>query len=268
LKKNPLEEFVGQDKKRQIRLNRVELKVNSKGYAPLLFFGDLHYGSPQCEMQQAQAMLDWALRENVSILLMGDLLEMSLRDSVGHGVYQQKTSPQAQVEGMIEILKPLADVGLIIGMHEGNHSQRVTKATGVDVTKLMARILNVPYCGYAGWHLIKVGKQNYTVYSTHGSSNATLGYTKLNSAIKISYFLNADCIAYGHTHEISTATRIIQQVDLRNKMVIEKKQYIVMTGSYLSWSGGYAEQKGLAISKLGSPKAKFLADSHDIHFSL
>lgn len=263
-----MEDFVGQDKVRQIRLNRVELKVNDKGYAPLLFFGDLHLGSQQCEIKQAKAMLDWALKEKVNILLMGDLLEMSLRDSVGHGVYQQKLNPQEQVEDMINILTPLAEAKLLIGMHEGNHSQRVTKSTGVDITKLMARILKVPYCGYACWHLIKVGKQNYTVYATHGSSNATLGYTKLNAGIKIGYFLNADCIAYGHTHEISTATRIIQQVDLRSKTVIERKQYIVMTGSYLSWSGGYAEMKGLPISKLGSPKAKFLASDHDIHFSL
>ena len=71
-----------------------------------------------------------------------------------------------------------------------------------------------------------------------------------------------------HTHEISTATRIIQEINLRKKTVIERKQYIVMTGSYLKWSGGYAEMKGLQISKLGSPKAKFLASSHDIHFSL
>jgi hypothetical protein len=133
---------------------------------------------------------------------------------------------------------------------------------------MIAKILKVPYCGYACWHLIKVGKQNYTVYATHGSSNSTQSYTKLNAAIKISYFLQSDVIAYGHTHELSTATRIIQKVDLRSKTVVEKKQYIVMTGSYLSWSGGYAEQKGLPPTKLGSPKAKFLVDTHDVHFSL
>lgn len=122
MKKNPLSEFEGQDKLvgRPMRLNRVKLEVNSKGYAPLLFFGDLHWGSPQCQIKQATAMLDWALREKVPTLLMGDLMEISLRDSVGHGVYQQKLNPQEQVEEMIELLTPLANAGLIIGLHEGN----------------------------------------------------------------------------------------------------------------------------------------------------
>lgn len=270
MKKNPLEEFIGKDKLvgRPMKLNRVELQVNSKGYAPLLFFGDLHWGSAQCQIKQAKAMLDWALKEKVYTLLMGDLLEMSLRDSVGHGVYQQKLNPQEQVEEMIALLQPLADAGLIIGLHTGNHEERITKGTGIDIMKMMSKVLKVPYCGYACWHLIKVGEQNYTMYSTHGSSNSTQSYTKLNAALKIGYFLNSDIIAYGHTHELSTATRIIQQIDMRSKTIVEKKQYIVMTGSYLGWEGGYAQVKGLPISKLGSPKAKFLAHEHDVHFSL
>jgi hypothetical protein len=99
-KKNPLEKFVGKDRYREINLNRVELQANKKGYAPLLFFGDLHLGSPQCEIEQAKEMLAWAVKEKVGVLLMGDLLELSLRDSVGHGVYHQKLSPQQQIDGM------------------------------------------------------------------------------------------------------------------------------------------------------------------------
>lgn len=122
MKKNPLEAFEGKDKLvgRPMRVNRVELKTNSKDYAPLLFFGDLHWGSPQCAKKQALDMLDWALKEKVPTLLMGDMLEMSLRDSVGHGVYQQKLNPQEQVEEMIDLITPLAEAKLIIGLHTGN----------------------------------------------------------------------------------------------------------------------------------------------------
>jgi hypothetical protein len=270
MKKSQLEAFSGKDKLigRPMKLNRINLEANDKGYAPLLFFGDLHWGSEQCATKQALAMLDWALREHVPTLLMGDLMEIALRDSVGHGVYQQKLNPQEQVEAMIELLTPLAEANLLVGIHEGNHEQRITKGTGIDITKFIAKLLKIPYCSYACWHLINVGKQKYTLYSTHGSSNSTQSYTKLNAAIKIGYFLNSDIIAYGHTHELSTATRIIQQVDLRSRCIIERKQYIVMTGSYLNWEGGYAQQKGLPIAKLGSPKAKFMANSHDVHFSL
>lgn len=269
-KKEFQEEFMGQDKivGRPISVNKVELKVNDKGYAPLLFFGDLHWGSAQCDIKKAKDMLRWAYLDKVQTLLMGDLMEISLRDSVGYGVYQQKLNPQEQVEGMIELLQPLAERNLIIGTHTGNHEERITKSTGIDVMKMMARVLKIPYLGYACWHILKAGQQNYTMYSTHGSSNATMGYTKMNAAIKIGYFLNADVIAYAHTHELSTGTRIIQQIDLRSRTIVEKKQYVVMTGSYLNWEKGYAQVKGLPPTKLGSPKAKFRADDHDVHFSL
>ena len=115
------------------------------------------------------------------------------------------------------------------------HEERITKGTGIDITKMMAKVLGVPYLGYACWSLVRVGKQNYTLYSTHGSSNSTMSYTKLNAALKVSYFTNSDVLAYGHTHELSTATRLIQEVNLRDKTVVEKKQYVVMTGSYLDW---------------------------------
>jgi hypothetical protein len=122
MKKNPLEVFEGQDKiiGRPLRLNRVTLPVNEKGYAPLLFFGDLHIGSPQCDLEAIQAMLDWALQDKVHILVMGDVIDANLRDSVGWGVYEQKLSPQQQIEFAINLFKPLAEQGLIIGYHTGN----------------------------------------------------------------------------------------------------------------------------------------------------
>lgn len=252
----------------EVKLNQTELPVNEKGYAPLLFFSDLHLGHPQCNIDKAKEMLDWALRENCSIILLGDLIECSLRDSVGDGVYQQKLNPQDQIDEIVLLLKPLAKNGLIIGLHSGNHCMRVQKATSIDPARLMAQQLGVPYMGYAGWYTIKVGKQHYNIYATHGASGATMAYTKLNAAIKMSFFLNADILAYAHVHDLATTTRIIQEVDWRKGKVVEHKQYVVITGSYLDWAGGYAEMKGYSICKIGSPKAKLRGDVKDVHFSL
>ena len=264
------ERYVGKDKLvgRRMRLNKFTLEVNEKGYAPLVFFGDVHWGSPQCDTDAVKDMLDWSLKNNVALILMGDLLEASLRDSVGYGVYQQKLQPQEQMEEMIELLQPLADKGLIKTLLTGNHEERITKNTGIDISKLMARILKVPYGGYACWNLVRVGKQNYTIYTTHGSGGSTLPHTKLNSVVKMGYFLQADCVAMGHLHGLSTDIRLIEYVDLKDKMVKQHKQYVVLTGAYLKWAGGYAEVKGMPISKIGSPKAKLRADYHDIHFTL
>jgi len=82
---------IGEDKikGRPIRLNKVKLNVKpGKNYAELLFWGDVHLGYPTCNIEKAKAMLDYALEKKVYVILMGDLLEAGLRDSVGDSVYK------------------------------------------------------------------------------------------------------------------------------------------------------------------------------------
>jgi hypothetical protein len=113
--------YEGLDKRkgRPIKLNKQELEVK-KGGADLLFFGDLHYGAPNCDIDRAKDMLGWALKNRVYVLLMGDLLEAGTKTSVGTGVYDQIMNPQRQMEEVVTLLTPLAKAGLIIGLHSGN----------------------------------------------------------------------------------------------------------------------------------------------------
>lgn len=265
-----IQKYTGQDKivGRPIRLNKVVLDPNGKGYAQLLFWGDVHLGHPQCKIQKAINALNWALENNVYVIGMGDFLESGMRDSVGDSVYRQKLNPQEQMEAMIEILIPLVKAGLLIGIHEGNHENRITKSTGIDITKIMAKILGVPYLGYACWNLLKVGKQNYSLYSNHGSSGSRFKHTKMKAVMDLVQWIKADIIAMGHVHSIASEPVIYQEIDLRNKTVVEQKTYVVLTGSYIGWDKSYAQMKNMPITKLGSPKAKLYANEHDIHFSL
>ena len=107
-------------KKPEIRLNKVRLQPNKEGVAEILFIGDIHLGHPNCEIERAKAMLNFALKNHVYVMLMGDLLEASTRDSVGDGVYHQHINPQEQMDEMIEILRPLAEAELVIGLLQGN----------------------------------------------------------------------------------------------------------------------------------------------------
>ncbi|NQU99175.1 MAG: metallophosphoesterase [Parcubacteria group bacterium] len=272
MKKNEafIEKYKGQDGivGRPTRLNQATLKINGRGYAPLLFLGDIHFGYPTCNIIKAQSMIDWAINNHAYVVLMGDLLECGLTGSIGDSVYQQLLNPQAQMEQMIEMLTPLADTGRVIGLHEGNHEERITKNTSLDVSKIMARILGVPYLGYCCWSLLKVGKINYTLYSSHGTSGSILEHTKLNAVIKMSNIVRADIVAYGHTHGLAAHTQITQYVDLRSKMVKDAKTYCVLTGAFLGWDRSYGQKKGYGIPKIGSPKAKLRADKKDVHFSL
>jgi len=194
-----LEQYVGKDRQggKTIRLNRVHLDPNGKGYAEILFLGDIHYGHPGCDIERAQRMVDYCLKKHIYVLGMGDYIEAGLRNSVGDSVYMQKLNPQKQMDFMIDMLKPLADAGLLIGLIIGNHEGRILKETSVNITSLMARMLGVPYLGYACWNLIYVGKQSYTVYSLHGSSGSRYVYTKLKALVDIAHNFDADILAMG-----------------------------------------------------------------------
>lgn len=256
-----------------IRLNRRKLEytvgedyTTSDSYATLFFWGDVHLGHPACDLDKAKHNLQFAIDHRFNILLMGDLLECATRNSVGDGVYIQKLNPQEQMEQMIDILKPAVEAGLVLGSHSGNHCARIQKDTGIDIMKLMCRELKIPYLGSACWNLFRVGQQNYTVYSMHGSSGSRFFYTKLKSLADISHNFRADIIACGHTHELATEATVEQFIDLRSQTVQERKKYLVLTGSYLKYDDTYAQAKGYPMSKTGSPNIKLEMTAHRIHF--
>lgn len=260
----------GKDKLRgrPIRLNRQSLSVkDGKDYAELMLIGDVHLGYPTCELAKFVAMLDYALKNNIKVLLMGDLLESGLRDSVGDSIYRQKLNPQEQMETMIEILQPLADAGLIIGLHVGNHESRIAKSTGINIGKVMAKILNVRYLGYSCWSLLSIDGMRYSLFSTHGSGGSRFKHTKLKRVVDMCGWINSDILAMGHMHSLVSEAIIKQYFDHKKNKIMEVKQYVIITGSFLGWDESYGQDAGYPISKIGSPKLKLFANKKDVHVS-
>lgn len=251
---------------RPIRLNQKTLLVKSgKDYAEMLFIGDVHYGSPQCDVSRFLRMLEYCSKNNLAVLLMGDLLEMSTRDSVGAGIYEQDVKAHTQFEQMVEWLKPLAKKNLLLGLHSGNHENRVYKSTGVNISKAMANELGVSFLSDACWNLFRVGSQRYTCYSLHGATNSRFDGTALLAAERISASFDCDILAHAHTHKSANASVVIQSV-VKNS-VKEYKKHLILTGGFVRYDGGYGQTSGMPISKLGSPKVKLFSSRHDVSIS-
>lgn len=257
----PNDKIVG----RPIKLNVQRLTPKrGKRYAEVVFLGDAHLGSPEFDEPRFQKMVDYCVKQKIYVFLMGDLIELATRHSVGSGVYEQEFPGQTQYERMVEILRPLADKGLLIGFLRGNHEIRCYQLSGVDIAKVMAKELNVPYLGDACWNLFRVGKQVYSIYSLHGRSGARFDGTALLALERLSATFFADMVVMGHAHKCISSSVLMQRVF--NGRVTEHKKHLLITGSYLKY-GGYAQTYGLPPSKLGSPKVKFHADRHDINIS-
>ena len=268
MKKN-IKNLIGADalKGKPIRLNRVRLQPNSTDYAEILFFGDWHYGHPNADTCKVQKTLKHCLDKGIYVLVMGDLIEAGLRSSVGDSVYMQNLNPHLQYEFVEETLRPLAEAGLIIGIHIGNHEARILKETSVNLIKIICKTLKVPYLGGACWTLAYVGNESYTIYSLHGKTGSKFIYTKLKAVVDISHNFMADIMAMGHVHDVNDASTYVQKVDKTRKMVTEHKKYHILTGHYLGYDDSYAQEGGMSIGKKGSPKVKLYANRHHIHCS-
>ncbi len=234
----------------------------------LVPFGDLHTGSKHFDEELAREAVDWCVDEGAFVLGMGDMLESATRDSVGSGVYDQTEILQVQMQHLYDILQPLVDKDLLLGMHPGNHELRVYKSSGVDITKIMCRELGVPYLGWGKLHRFKVNDQAYTLYSTHGSSGARLPHTKMKGCLDLANLVDAEIYCMGHLHQLAHHVRNFYTPNSRSKKVDEKQKHFLLCGSYLSHWGSYGHVKSYEPMRKGSPKIKLAGDKHQIRVSL
>lgn len=246
---------------RPIRLNRQRLQ-HKDGSADVLFIGDTHLGASNCDEERLNENIAYCLSHDQYVFCMGDIIECGTRHSVGCSVYEQKYPAGKQYEVALDLFRPLAERKLIIGFHQGNHSERVLKEVGFDVSKAMARELHVPYLGDACWSKFLVGGQSYDIYTLHGRANARFDGTALLALERLSGPFFCDLCACGHMHKAVNAIVNMQRV--QNGSVVEHKKHLLITGSYLKYEKSYAQTFGLPPTKLGSPKVRFYADRHQL----
>jgi UDP-2,3-diacylglucosamine pyrophosphatase LpxH len=262
-------QLVGNDKLgKPIRCNKQILTPGKKGYASIVFWGDVHLGHPKANVERAKAMLDYCLKNHIYVIGMGDYLECGTRVSIGDSVYQQDLNPQEQMEEMLEILRPLADAKLLLGLHEGNHEQRISNLGGLNIVKNMCRELDVPFLGYTIFHYIRVGKQGYTLYTSHGKSGAKFKHSKMKVVSDLAAYVEADVVGMGHVHENLVTHFKRMCYDSKAKTVKERKVFLLISGAYLEYDASYAQDAGMPPAGLGSPKLQFYADKWDIHASV
>jgi hypothetical protein len=244
------------------------INFSDRGKLELTLMGDTHIGSRYYDSDLHKEILDYCLERESPIILMGDQLETATKDSIGAGLFEQDEMVQQQLDHFIQLYGPLAEKGLILGIHPGNHEFRLYKHSGLDITKVMAKMLDTKYLGWGKLHYIKVGKQGYTLYTTHGSSGATLPHTKIRSCLKLADLVDAEMYAQGHVHQLSHHVRNFYSTNLRRKTVQEKQKHFLLTGSYLTHWGSYGHMKSYEPMRKGSPKVKLNGKVHRIRVSL
>ena len=138
----------------------------------------------------------------------------------------------------------------------------------MDLTKVLSQYLDVPYGGYATFIYFRVGSQNYVCHAQHGSTGGRYNHTKMMAAKRTATHTEADIYLYGHTHSLMADSEEKRYYDRRSKGVRIRKQYTVLTGSFLSYEGSYAQMKNYNPTRKGVANIYFGGEEWDVHVSV
>jgi len=250
-----------------------------KGYNSneLIVISDVHWGSPECDEEFFQEVLDWGLEEkNRFFIGLGDMCELATERK--KGLLHQKYSPDVQRDDMVDLLRPLANRRRLIGLHRGNHEKRYLDLNGDDVTRSMARRLNVKYFGGASTQIFNVGQCNsykdkwqaYSAHMIHGRTGSRYIRTKMHACQKLQEIVkNADMYIMAHTHSLAHIPIQAYEIDKYYQTKKFTETHFILTGGYLLYDESYAEEAGLPpVGKSGSPNIKLHGDKYRISVKL
>jgi hypothetical protein len=229
---------------------------NEFTYVNIYPLADLHIGSRYFKRKVLEEHLEIIKNDpNGLIILNGDLINNSIKDSVGD-VFEETLNPEEQIDLLVELFEPLKDK--IIGVSAGNHEARTYKNTGISVLKNFCYRLNLidVYTNIANLTFLSFGKSRgrdnvkhtFTIYNSHGRGGGKLIGSKANRVHNLSSICpNADLYIHSHTHAPITFKDSYISADTRNKGISIQHRLFVNTNAYEGF-GGYGEIIGLAPS--------------------
>lgn len=240
--------------------------------ATIVPISDLHIGA-EFDEDMFLGFRKWILeRENTYCVILGDVLEMATRQSVGstYGTLR----PKDQRALAVKYLKPLADEGRILGYIDGNHESRATKETDEYPGEIICQLLGIPslfdpdgiYMFLSVGHNPAVNKKArniYTIFMLHGWSGARTMGGKANNLLSLRNSAIADLYIMAHVHDQLATPKRILYPDVRTKKLKWKRQVFTLSGSFLEWSG-YAINKGFNPSELGAPIITLGGKAHKV----
>ena len=203
---------------------------------------DVHYGSNGHRGLKFEKYLKWIIEKpGLYVILGGDLMDNALDDGRGMS-YDQDINPQSQLDDMTEMLAPIAHRCLT--MFPGNHEWRTYNKTGIDISKILADRLDIPY--HTGPVLLSIlaGEHKFTIDARHGFSRPATKGGQLNAAMKPMKWMNADFFLSGHTHEALVSEDTVIRENAQDGSLAFKPRWTVITQSFMGWLETYGYRKG------------------------
>ena len=218
---------------------------------------DVHIGDKTANLKAFKEVLERIKNEpNTYTILNGDLCNIALKNSKSD-VYSDELTPMEQVLQIINFLEPIKDKILV--MSNGNHEDRITRDTSIDVLYLVAKQLRIEQVYSPSWWYLYLtfGNTNkgrpalYTITGYHGTGSSQTTGAKANKVKKMSQVVLADIYLMSHVHEPIQSKGVIFAPDYQHKSIVKKEMYYCISNAFVEYEGSYAEKMGLIPSNNG-----------------
>lgn len=233
-----------------------ELNSNIKKLT-IIPISDVHIGDKTADLKAFKEILERIKNEpNTYTILNGDLCNVALKNSKSD-VYSDELTPMEQVLQVINFLEPIKDKILV--MSNGNHEDRITKDTNIDILYLVAKQLRIEQVYSPSWWYLYLSFGNnkqkgdnrkilYTISGYHGAGSSQTTGAKANRVKKMSQVVLADCYIMSHVHDPITTKGVIYVPDYQHKTIVKKEMYYCISNAFVEYEGSYAERMGLTPS--------------------
>ena len=207
---------------------------------------DLQYGSKGFQEKQFLRYRDWLLEsKNRFVVLGGDLVDAATILSIA-SPYENTEEPIDQVDGVVDLLKPLADAGRLLGYVGGNHERRTVKSFG-DCGRSIARNLQVPYSRGVQLIDIQFGQHKpFKISLWHGGGSARTKGAKAQMVHRFMQQADSQVYLVGHLHDV------VLLFDWRQhrvgKQIKLQKIAGIMSSSFQGYWNSYAETAAMSPS--------------------
>lgn len=209
-------------------------------------FGDWHIHSKD-SVKEIRAILELCRRENVFVLALGDLVENSLKSSVGD-VHAQELQPNEQYKEAKSILSDYRDI--ILGVWEGNHEERTRKTAGLVPMKMICDELDILYVSSKAFGFMSNNTSHKEYHASHCTTNGILLDTKRKGIYnKVAETHRLDLYFAGHSHSsVYENNKAWIEIDYDNMKHMVRPYIALMNGCPLEYFGGYGAKKGYSYS--------------------
>ena len=225
----------------ELNNNTVVYRANAEKMY-IIPIADLHFGALNHNAKAFDSFLaTLAKLKNTYIILGGDSTEHATTTKSAGSPFEQNLSGIEQILQLRTKLLPFRD--RILFVRTGNHGyERSQRLDGLAPERMLAELLNVPYCEGFGAVAINVKKNQYVIATQHNR--------KAPSQFQ---WLHSDITIFEHDHKSPGHTiGLCAKFNAFSKTWGVREHLDVCSGSWMSW-GGYAKHTGYKPNLTGSP---------------